>query len=541
MHWYQVARSKYQAFLIFILGLIWFSLFQPWSGFVDPDAFYHAKITSIQSALLITSHPLQLPPYRGVAPTGLYALRQGEGPYSLLHDFPWLDLTSLHTHFVDQHFLFHILLIPFQSALGVIHGTQVAAVVFSSTLLFVFYLILKRCHFRYPFFWTTLLALTPGLLFRLSLDKASPLALLFFLFGLAALVLRKPLWACIAGLLFALTHGGWIILFLAYAVYFFGEWLFEMMVEGRSWKMLFRSDRWQVIVSGVLGTALAILLHPNTKNILSFLWVQVFKIGVGTPFGRVFLGGEWLPPTFYQLTNGAGILVFIGVLLGAGMAIWKKSELNLSHARQSIGLAFVVAVLFALTLKSHRFVEYLVPVTVWWFASLASIVDFPRAWSTIRQTRWRWGVLVLGLSFLFIAGLQLAHTWKLLHSRVRRLEDFAPAVQAIAQQANPGERVFHSNWDQFPQLFMLSDQLRYVAGVDPTFLLEENPELSDLYRDITLGRKTDNVVNTIRDQFGARFVLIELAGHESFDHVLQQSTHVTLIHEDPRVRVYRIF
>ena len=91
------------------------------------------------------------------------------------------------------------------------------------------------------------------------------------------------------------------------------------------------------------------------------------------------------------------------------------------------------------------------------------------------------------------------------------------------------------------ELFMLSDQLRYVAGVDPTFLLEENPELSDLYRDITLGRKTDNVVNTIRDQFGARFVLIELAGHESFDHVLQQSTHVTLIHEDPRVRVYRIF
>jgi hypothetical protein len=54
----------------------------------------------------------------------------------------------------------------------------------------------------------------------------------------------------------------------------------------------------------------------------------------------------------------------------------------------------------------------------------------------------------------------------------------------------------------------------YVSGLDPTYLLYANPELSKEYIDITLAR-TPDPADIIRDRFGARYVFTD-AHHDDF-------------------------
>ena len=48
-----------------------------------------------------------------------------------------------------------------------------------------------------------------------------------------------------------------------------------------------------------------------------------------------------------------------------------------------------------------------------------------------------------------------------------------------------GQIVFNTDWDDFPRLFYFDSSHAYVSGLDPTYLLDRNAELSKLYDRIT--------------------------------------------------------
>ncbi|MDP3793719.1 MAG: hypothetical protein Q8R07_03120, partial [Candidatus Uhrbacteria bacterium] len=303
--------------LIFLLALIWFFFFQPWGSFNDPDAFYHAKIAS-----LVATH----------------------GPVTA---FPWLDLTSLDARFVDQHFLFHLLLIPFIKWKGMLPGAQLAAVIFSAGFIVVMFWLFRRFKILHPSVWILLLATSTPLIVRLSLAKASPLALTLFMFGIAAMLLRKPWWGMLAGLGFALTHGGWMILLGCQALIVIGEFVYHrVMDEPFDRKNMF------IFFTTVIGIASGILLHPNSKNLFPFLWIQVAKIGVATPIGRVFLGEEWLPIAPLKLLFALMPLAIAAFVILFGLLFARQAVLDRTRARQIIALSLPLAILVAMTLKS---------------------------------------------------------------------------------------------------------------------------------------------------------------------------------------------
>lgn len=499
--------------LIFFLSGLWFSFFQPWGKFLTPDAFYHAHLAS-----LITH----------------------QGP---IKNFPWLDLTSLHTHFADQHFLFHLLLIPFQKLFGELPGTQIAAVFFATLFITFFYFSLRRLRVIYPIFWIALALYTAPLLVRLSLGQASPFALGWFLFGLMALALRKPSWAVVSGLGFALFHGGWILLLLCQALFILGEVLFNRIVENQRWRASLSLRPINIFLLTILGIIIGLIIHPNFPQNFSFLWTQVFKIGIGTPFQHVLLGSEWIPASpslFFSLLAPEMIIAFFLVI---GFVFARPPSLDQNRARLILGTSFPLAVLFALPFKSYRFIEYLVPVFILWLALLASLLDWKKIkkyflHTTSRRRLWVGGIIVL-LLYLFCS-VRIMLAWKELHDTPRTFIEFQSAMQAISAQAKSGDRVFHSNWDQFPQLFVLDDRLRYIAGLDPTFLYEASPTLSDAYRDVTLGRKNDQLYQIIHDQFQAKFVFVEQAGHELFYNALQKDSRFSLLFQDATATVYQV-
>jgi hypothetical protein len=88
----------------------------------------------------------------------------------------------------------------------------------------------------------------------------------------------------------------------------------------------------------------------------------------------------------------------------------------------------------------------------------------------------------------------------------------------IRENVPAGERVFNTDWDDFPKMFYYDTKHTYASGLDPTYLLNRDnqlrrePKLAELYKKITLGQ--DVTLNNerqeygplIREKFGARYV-----------------------------------
>jgi hypothetical protein len=87
-------------------------------------------------------------------------------------------------------------------------------------------------------------------------------------------------------------------------------------------------------------------------------------------------------------------------------------------------------------------------------------------------------------------------------------DHYRNGMEWIKANVPPGEMIFNTDWDDFPRLFFYDTTHVYVSGLDPTYLLDKNPELSKLYEDITLGR-TEDPAPIIRDRFGARYIFTD--------------------------------
>src|SRR3989344_3431557 len=93
-----------QAAVIFAVSVLLFSWLHWQPAFADPDSFYHAKMSQ-------------------------FLLERGA-----INEFPWLSATSLRYQFVDHHFLYHLILIPFVAVSPLI-GLKVATVLLAARAL----------------------------------------------------------------------------------------------------------------------------------------------------------------------------------------------------------------------------------------------------------------------------------------------------------------------------------------------------------------------------------------------------------------------
>src|SRR5690242_4855036 len=112
-------------------------------------------------------------------------LRHGHFPPA----FTWLPLTTLSpSHYADQHFLFHILLIPFTWTGDLTLGAKIAAALFGSLAVLSVYWLIVRYRIRYPLLWLLALAGCSWLFYaRLSMTKAESISLVFMVVGIVFL------------------------------------------------------------------------------------------------------------------------------------------------------------------------------------------------------------------------------------------------------------------------------------------------------------------------------------------------------------------
>ncbi|MBI4090892.1 MAG: hypothetical protein HY422_02610 [Candidatus Komeilibacteria bacterium] len=515
-----LSRARIEYVLIFVAVFAVGAYLQYMPSIGDPDGFYHAKMALF--------------------------LRQGR----VLTAMPWMYFTTLRDSFVDHHFLYHALLVPFVSWGKPLLGVKLATATLLASFFTLFYATLKRWRMNTPLIATALLLFCNAFLFRLSLVKANSVSLIVFLLILIALFERRVYMLALLNALYVLLYGGWLLGWVAAGAYA----LCAVMQLGREpalfWKHRFSHHThppsvWAMVAATLAGSAIGLVVNPYWPGNLSFYLQQVWQIAIvhGSP---VAAGGEWTSFTAYELIqNFSWVAVFaaIGFLL---------LFLNLKKMHRRTWTLALLAVLFVFfTLKSRRYIELSAPTLALFAASAWSDVFPSRMFSHIWhswQTASAWikqqlliavGVIVVGVLVMPQIGLW-AHV-KQAHDELANgipLTRYASVSKWLSEHTPADSIIVQSDWDDWPMLFYFNTHNRYIVGLDPTFMYNADPALYDAWASLTGEGRADTLVALVTQKLASRYVLVE-KDHTALQHLLASNIYFRLIYEDDEAWVYQ--
>jgi hypothetical protein len=403
--------------------------------------------------------------------------------------FPWLPLTILSPErYVDHHWLFHVLMIPFTGG-DLLAGAQLAAGLFALAALLAAYGLLRSQRVPLAALWTVgVLGASSAFVYRLSMPRAQSLSLLWLLVALALLLAGRHPWLLPLGATYVWLYDAFPLVLLVAGSYFVAA----RVLEGE-WRP-------GAVAYPALGVAIGLVLNPYFPWNLAFLYHHlVAKVGPTA----VPVGNEWYPYDGTQLLGLAGpaLAALVAGAVGLGLA----------GRRMSLGAACCLALAAAfgyLLLGSRRFVEYFPPFAVLfcafaWQPLLAEASVRPRRAAALLV-----GPLVAVLALSSVAAARASVQGD------RPAADLSGAARWLAAHSPAGSRVFQTDWDDFPRLFFYNSHNEYIIGLDPTFLERADPALYREWVDLTKGRGLD-VAQAIRRDFGADWVISDL-GHDAF-------------------------
>jgi len=180
---------------------------------------------------------------------------------------------------------------------------------------------------------------------------------------------------------------------------------------------------------------------------------------------------------------------------------------------------FCLMVFFlAATLRSRRFVEYFIPMAIIWssivFTWILNSPVFKRGWQSMQKSythhkkAWRALIIYLGIVIPFGMGNTLVNIKQEL-GRGFVINQFQAASQYLREHSQPGDILFHAQWDDWPILFYHNQQNNYIIGMDATFMYKHNPDNYRLWRDLGSGQIKENIGQIIKDDFHSRYIFIE--------------------------------
>ncbi|MEK7631423.1 MAG: hypothetical protein AAB445_00955 [Patescibacteria group bacterium] len=512
-------------FVTFIVSFAVFLALQAHPVFADPDSFYHARM-------------------------GVLTAEQGA-----VRDFPWLPYTTLGQHYIDQHWLYHVLLVPFVTLMDPLAGIKLATVFFAALLITTVVWFLMRQGVRHAWIWgAVLLAATP-FTFRMSLAKAPSLSLATLIIGIFLLFNGKRWASFILAWFFVLLYGGFFVLIAAAGIYLAVSMAFDLVQHLWSfrarvhdfvhspwwrWRGFVQYRPLQVFGCVLGGAAVGTVANPFFPNTFNFLWEQAIQIGVVNFRNVIGVGGEWYPYNISEFigNNVVVIIPFVVAFILAFVRIRRTTN-------RSWTLVVLAAFFIAFTLKSRRYVEYAVPFIALAGATLLADVLGRRDWLTIKDfVREAWQrrrvvtilvALYVVVSVPYIIARDQRTNYRNLTQGVNAMH-FQASATWLAQHSQKGDVVFHSDWDDFPVLFYYDTTNAYIAGLDPTFLYRQDQERYWAWAKTTLGERRDNLAEAF-DLFQTKWILVE-KDHTAMNLNVRVVPGVTLAYEDSEVWIY---
>jgi len=473
------------------------------------------------------------------------SLRQGNFP----PQFTWLPLTTLDPrNYVDHHLLFHFFQIPFTWFGDLQTGAKLSATLFASLAVFSCYWLLVRYRIRYPLVWLlALLACSAPFLYRLSMAKAPPFAIIYMVIGIYLLFTRKY-WPLIPlAFIFTLTYDMFVLLILAAII-----WTGVIAWAERRFE-------WRPLVWVLAGTVTGTVINPYFPLNLQ-LFYEHFKTKVTASGFSTKVGNEWYPYDSWEFLWNC-LLACVAMMVG--YVSFDAGDRKRSH--HPLFFLLFSTVLMIMTARWRRIAEYWPPFAVMFAAfalhpwlegarstltrlppdvlsELEPFLDRPQSGVIKKESDLLELLQTIGVGFVaVIIGVLLFLNIRAMSRDIATSsphETYKAGAEWMRANVPAGQRVFNTDWDDFPRLFYFDPTHNYVSGLDPTYLYDRDKGLSDLYESITLGGEPDPAP-LIRDRFGARYVFTDNS-HDDFFDVARDSGWFEIVYEDGDCTIFHI-
>jgi hypothetical protein len=468
--------------------------------------------------------------------------------HNFVPSFPWLPLTTLNPNqYVDHHLLFHLILIPFARFEDPRLGAKISSILFASLAVVLCYWLLVRYRIRYVLVWlVALLACSAPFLFRLNMTKAPPFAIIYLVVAIHFLFQKRYWPLLIIAFLFTETYDVFPLLLIASVMWAAVIGWTERRIE------------WRPVMWVFLGILAGLVINPYFPQNLHLMYEHA-RIKITASDFNTKVGGEWYP---YDSWEFLGNSVVACVSMVVGYVALEPGERKRGH--YPLFFALFSTLLLVLILRWRRIAEYWPPFAVMFAAfSLQPWLDGARSTftrlpkdimeelapffdrvpptenndSTLRDTIKIVAVAVVALILSVALFFNLRATVKEI-GQSESHEYYQRGAEWLVAHVPEGHRIFNTDWDDFPRLFYYDSNHSYVSGLDPSYLYDQNPELSQLYERITLG-KQDDPGPLIRDRFGATYVFSD-NGHSDFFAKARESGWFDIVYEDEQCIIMRI-
>ena len=486
-------------FFLFVLGMAVIQFATP--DLPDNDGFYHIKLAWLMRT-------------EGLKP-----------------DFSWLPLSILNQQeFYDHHFLFHVALIPFTFFGDLRIGAKWAAVVFSSLAFLAVWFLFHRQRVPFAWLWAlALLGISDAFLYRMSVTRAQSLSLAVLAIGFAWLLEGKYKQLAFLSFVYVWLYDAFPLILALGILHFVAALLVERRFVLRP--LLY-------IAGGIL---LGMLINPYFPENIIFSYRHMLpKLANATSVG---VGNEWFPYDTKQILDNSlpALIAFAGGTLALGLS-GRKMDVRTCFA-------LLVSLLFGLMLfQARRFVEYFPPFALI-FAAFAwtPLLSRPQpaSVSPAGPLLQRVGfvlyshlpVLLLALVTAVSIAISISPAREALN-RSKPYDLYAGASTWLQENASGEERVFQTDWDDFPRLFFYNTHNTYLIGLDPTYMQLYDPALYDLWVAITQGN-VENPSQIISRTFGARFVHTDL-NHKDFLRAASQDPGLKEVYRDEQAVLFEV-
>ncbi len=481
----------------------------------DPDSFYHMAHAKIY---------------------------QTEGP--TFSEFPWTQFSVIKNLKADIWYGFHLFLIPFTYIKDRILGLKVAGAVITFLTLAGFYFALNRLKTKWPLVWTLVFTVAaPDVLYRLTMTRPHNLSLALVLITFALIFAngRKSVFV-ILGFLSSFLHIAlsWLPIFIA-------------IVSNLVLKIRRGPTQWKNLIYLIAGSIIGILLRPNPLGAVKLAYIQVVQIiaiklqNIPLTFGR-----ELRPPTFDMFLRNTPLIILI---LLAGLVLYRlvfrKTHDQESSLQKNIffsALAVAAVFFFITALVARRSYDIFTS-----FALIAAAIALSLYLKNSPQKKnLLLSSLIITIGLLSLNSLSLfkkynAGAWTPTHLKESALW--------LKENTQPGEIVFHTNWDQFGPLLFWNQQNYYINGMDPIFQYIYNPSLywknhfmftTDEAYNQTCGQirctetETEDTTKVLANDFKASYVVLRKAQNPKTFFFWVKESKFPLVFENKNEAVFKV-
>lgn len=491
--------------IILLLSGTLFTIWQSTGALACPDAFYHAKMAELIK------------------------------DFGVIKQFPWQQFTIFKESYIDHHFLFHVLLIPFLYLWQPLVAIKVAGVIFSIIFFLLFYIFLKKENIAGPLWYTLLIMTSSPFLERLNLVKAPAYSLIALFLGIFFIFRKKYLFLAITAFIYVWLYDGWPLLLLCTLLYLpFNYPNYKAMAK--------------MLGSVLLGLAAGIIINPYFPTNLSFYRYHIINIGIFNLKDQFQIGQEWYPYVLPDLVmeNNFISLFFLLALCSLAILLVRK---QISGQKKLFYLLTLSLVFLVLTLRSRRFIEYFIPCAVLFSAyCLTLFFKFHGSWFwpkifTSKVSRWRFILLIY---LLFALWFGVGKVWSAIYQKLSPgnafpLSTYQSASYWLKQHTPKGSLVFNADWDYWPFLFYQNTYNNYIVGLDPTFMYEYDPALFQIWQNLTQGNIKTHLGKIIKEKFGAEYIVVaNVPRNDLFRARLLRSPECTLMFKDSESYIFKI-